>query len=118
MKQTRSKTDLLHHWMDRLAPTGEKIEILSDPVELEDDLVKSGYPYGLTVRRIQGAKILGTFAGVGIGFLVLVYRDAFCTCYSNIFSLSWDIWPQSMVLSVWPSVGRSKFVMNYPTFWT
>ena len=69
MKQTRSKTDLLHHWMDRFAPTGEKIEILSDPVELEDDLVKSGYPYGLTVRRIQGAKILGTFAGVGIGFL-------------------------------------------------
>ncbi|MFD1408321.1 type II secretion system F family protein [Kroppenstedtia eburnea] len=69
MKQTRSKTDLLHHWMDRFAPTGEKIEILSDPVELEDDLVKSGYPYGLTVKRIQGAKILGTCVGVGSGFL-------------------------------------------------
>ncbi|MFD1428301.1 type II secretion system F family protein [Kroppenstedtia sanguinis] len=69
MKQTRSKTDLLHHWMDHFAPTGEKIEILSDPVELEDDLVKAGYPYGLTVKRVQGAKILGTFLGLGSGFL-------------------------------------------------
>lgn len=69
MKHTRSKTDILHHWMDQLAPTGEKIEILSDPVELEDHLVKAGYPYGLTVKRVQGAKILGTLIGSGFGFI-------------------------------------------------
>ncbi|SMO80507.1 type II secretion system F family protein [Melghirimyces algeriensis] len=69
MKQTRSKTDLIRHWMDQLAPTGEKIEILSDPVELEDHLVKAGHPYGLTVKRLQGAKLLGTFFGLGLGVL-------------------------------------------------
>ncbi|GGA51954.1 hypothetical protein GCM10007416_26320 [Kroppenstedtia guangzhouensis] len=69
MKQSRSKTDFLHHWMDQLAPTGEKIEILSDPVDLEDHLVKAGHPYGLTVKRLQGAKLLGTIMGLAFGLL-------------------------------------------------
>lgn len=59
----------LHAWFDRLAPTGERIELLSDPNELEDILVKAGYPYGLTVSRLQGAKVAGAILGAGFGLL-------------------------------------------------
>jgi tight adherence protein C len=59
----------LHAWFDRLAPTGEKIQLLSEPEELEDVLVKAGHPYGLTVDRLQGAKVVGAIMGGGFGFL-------------------------------------------------
>lgn len=59
-----SRRERLHSWLDRLAPIGRKIEILSDPVELEDALVKAGYPFHLTVDRVQGAKIIGILMGV------------------------------------------------------
>lgn len=65
----QSKREFLHSWMDRFAPFGSKIDLLSDPVDLEDTLVKAGYPFGLTVNRIQGAKILGTLVGLFIGLL-------------------------------------------------
>lgn len=68
----QSRRELLHSWMDRLSPFGSKIDLLSDPMDLEDTLVKAGYPFGLTVERIQGAKILGTLAGLFIG---LVYYN-------------------------------------------
>ncbi|GAA5345772.1 type II secretion system F family protein [Planifilum fimeticola] len=57
-----------HEWMDKLAPIGKRIELLSDPVELEDDLIKAGTPYGLTVDRLQGAKVLGALVGFSIAF--------------------------------------------------
>ena len=59
----------LYGWFDRLAPTGEKIQLLSDPEELENILVKAGYPYGLTVDRLQGAKVVGAMIGGGFGLL-------------------------------------------------
>ncbi len=59
----------LHAWFDRLAPTGEKIQLLSEPEELEDILVKAGYPYGLTVDRLQGAKVVSAVLGGVFGFL-------------------------------------------------
>ncbi|QKG83160.1 type II secretion system F family protein [Kroppenstedtia pulmonis] len=99
MKQTRSKTDFLHHWMDQLAPTGEKIEILSDPVALEDYLVKAGHPYGLTVQRIHGAKILGLFLGFGFGFVywfigfpfapIMLIFSPFIGYMFPIYSIQW-----------------------------
>jgi tight adherence protein C len=68
MKLKSSRKDLLHRWMDDLAPTGRKIQILSDDDELEDLLTKAGYPYQLNVQRMHGAKILGAFAGFMVGF--------------------------------------------------
>lgn len=68
MKQKNSKSHLLHGWMDQLAPIGKKVEILSDPFELEDLLTKAGFPYGLTINRMQGAKIIGALAGYAFGF--------------------------------------------------
>ena len=72
VEQTRKTGDwlkTLHTWFDRLAPTGEKIQLLSEPEEMEDILVKAGYPYGLTVNRLQGAKIVGAIIGGGFGIL-------------------------------------------------
>lgn len=73
MKQKRSKKALLHQWMDRLAPTGRKIQILSDDQELEETLTKAGYPYQLTVNRIHGAKIIGLICGAGFGIVCYVF---------------------------------------------
>ncbi|TCS94261.1 type II secretion system F family protein [Hazenella coriacea] len=72
LKQKRSKTVLLHQWFDDLAPIGKKVQLLSIPEELEDHLVKAGHPYGLTVNRLQGAKILGSIAGLILGFIYFV----------------------------------------------
>ena len=72
VEQSRRTGDWLkqiHAWFDRLAPTGEKIQLLSEPEELEDVLVKAGHPYGLTVDRLQGAKVVGAIMGGGFGFL-------------------------------------------------
>ncbi|SEN63169.1 type II secretion system F family protein [Lihuaxuella thermophila] len=59
-------------WFDQLAPVGNKIQLLSDPVELEEHLLKAGYPYGLTVDRIQGAKIVFALIGLGFGFFGVI----------------------------------------------
>ncbi|TCP69237.1 type II secretion system F family protein [Baia soyae] len=67
MKRKR-RYDRLWSWVDRFAETGEKISILSDPVEIEEYLTKAGYPYGLNLRRVHGAKILGAISGFGAGF--------------------------------------------------
>ncbi len=72
MRDRSSGLEILHKWLDRLAPTGQKIELLSDPIELEDHLIKAGYPYGLTVERIQGAKIAGSLLGFLIGIIYFV----------------------------------------------
>lgn len=69
MKNKSSNTPLLHRWMDQMAPIGEKINVLSDPMDFEDYLIKSGYPYQLTVSRLQGAKILGLIGGFIFGLL-------------------------------------------------
>lgn len=60
------------NWLDRLAPIGEKIELLSDVNELESHLIKAGNPYGLTLARLQGAKIAGFLIGLSLGFVVYV----------------------------------------------
>lgn len=67
MKEEK-RYDRLWSWIDRFAPMGENVSILSDPVEIEDLLTKSGYPYGLNLRRVHGAKILGAIIGFGTGF--------------------------------------------------
>lgn len=69
LKQKTSRKELLHQWMDQFAPFGQKVQILSDPAELEDLLVKAGYPFGLTVSRLQGAKILSFLLGLVIACL-------------------------------------------------
>jgi tight adherence protein C len=60
----------LVRWFDKFASTGKGIELLSDPEELKDSLIKAGHPYGMTVDRLQGAKIV--FA-IGGGILGLIY---------------------------------------------
>ena len=74
-----------HEWMDKLAPIGKRIELLSDPVELEDDLIKAGTPYG------YGGSAPGS-QGVGgpLGFHgVLLYAawPAFCFRHAPRFDL-------------------------------
>jgi tight adherence protein C len=72
MRRRTSKRALLHKWMDELAPTGKKIEILSDPGEMEEALIKAGYPYQLTVQRLHGAKLLGLLSGILLAVLINV----------------------------------------------
>lgn len=72
LKQRRGKDGPLQVWFDRLAPTGKKIQLLSDPAEINDALEKAGYPHNLTEARVQGAKIFGFLAGAGIGFFYLI----------------------------------------------
>ncbi|SDW87777.1 tight adherence protein C [Marininema mesophilum] len=62
------KSSLLH-WCDKCAEAGKSIELMSDPEELKDYLIKAGRPYGLTIDRLQGAKIVGTVL-FGIGGLL------------------------------------------------
>ncbi|MBS7531751.1 type II secretion system F family protein [Hazenella sp. IB182353] len=68
MKQKAKKTAILQKWMDQLAPTGRKIQVLSDSEEFEIVLTKAGYPYNLNVNRMHGAKLLGAIAGAIYGF--------------------------------------------------
>ncbi|MBN2910620.1 type II secretion system F family protein [Polycladomyces sp. WAk] len=63
-----NKWDWLVGWFDHFAPVGEKIQLFSNPIELEDYLIKANYPYGLTLKQLQGAKIVGAMAGAIIGF--------------------------------------------------
>ncbi|MFD1424519.1 type II secretion system F family protein [Laceyella tengchongensis] len=72
MRRKSSRRALLHKWMDSLAPTGKKIQILSDQAELEDSLIKAGHPFQLSVHRMHGAKMLGLFAGIIIAVLLNV----------------------------------------------
>lgn len=60
---------MLVRWCDRFASTGKNIELLSDPDELKDDLIKAGHPYGLTVDRLQGAKVVFALGGTIFGLL-------------------------------------------------
>ncbi|BCU80328.1 hypothetical protein JIR001_01110 [Polycladomyces abyssicola] len=60
----KSWMDSLNQWFDRFSAMGEKIQFLSDPLVLEDALIKAGYPFDLTVERLQGAKIVGLLAGL------------------------------------------------------
>jgi tight adherence protein C len=69
MKKRVSRGMLIHQWLDKLAPTGKNIQILSEDTELEDSLVKAGYPFQLTVARLHGAKILGAILGLCFGLL-------------------------------------------------
>lgn len=59
----------LVRWCDQFAPTGKNIELLSDPEELKNDLIKAGHPYGLTVDRLQGAKVVFAIGGTIFGLL-------------------------------------------------
>lgn len=59
---------LLIRWFDQFASTGKSIELLSDPEELKGYLLKAGYPYGMTVDRLQGAKIVFALGGGIVGF--------------------------------------------------
>lgn len=72
MKQSQKRITFVKQWMDRLAPVGRKIQILSDDHELEDTLTKAGYPYQLTVSRVHGAKVLGAIAGFIIGMIYFI----------------------------------------------
>ncbi|MFC7443325.1 type II secretion system F family protein [Laceyella putida] len=69
MRRKTNSRALIHKWMDDLAPTGKKIQILSDQDEMEDVLVKAGHPFQLSVHRLHGAKLLGLFAGVFLAVL-------------------------------------------------
>lgn len=60
--------ELLIRWFDYFASTGKGIELLSDPDELKNYLVKAGHPYGLNVDRLQGAKIVFALGGGISGF--------------------------------------------------
>lgn len=65
--QTERKWDRFIRWFDQFAPIGEKIQLFSNPIELEDYLIKANYPYGLTLKQLQGAKIVGAIAGTIFG---------------------------------------------------
>jgi tight adherence protein C len=67
-----SKYSLLIKWMEKFSSTGEQIKLFSDPEEIEDDLIKSGQPYHLTIKHIHGAKIIGGLAGLSFGFLYYI----------------------------------------------
>ncbi|SDD08803.1 tight adherence protein C [Melghirimyces thermohalophilus] len=86
-KKEYSRVEILHKWLDNLAPIGHKIEILSDPEELEDHLVKAGHPYGMTVDRLQGAKIIGALIGLicGIMYYILGLPFAVILCVFSPF---------------------------------
>ncbi len=71
-KEERNWLHIFHDWFDSLAPTGKKIDLFSEPEELEKYLIEAGHPYGLTVDRLQGAKIVGFLAGLGIGFIYFI----------------------------------------------
>lgn len=61
--------ELLVRWFDQFSSSGKSIELLSDPEELKEYLVKAGHPYGLTVDRLQGAKVVFALAGAIFGLL-------------------------------------------------
>ena len=71
---SRSWGESISKWFDTFASTGESIELLSDPPELEEYLIKAGYPYRVTVRRLQGAKVVGALIGLGWGVLNLLMK--------------------------------------------
>ncbi|MCS1352432.1 type II secretion system F family protein [Mechercharimyces sp. CAU 1602] len=79
LKQKSSQVHPVHRWMDGLSDTGKKIEILSDPIELEDILIKAGFPYQMTIDRIQGAKVLFMLGGLACGFVAYVIGLPFAT---------------------------------------
>lgn len=62
----------LYDYIDRLAPVGEKVQLLSDPHELKEHLVKAGNPFDLTVQRMNGAKILGALIGLVLSLFYLL----------------------------------------------
>ncbi|WP_170109660.1 type II secretion system F family protein [Melghirimyces profundicolus] len=69
VKKPRSRDlGFLVKWSEKFASVGENIQLLSEPMELEDNLIKAGYPYNLSVRDIQGAKILFSLIGLSVAF--------------------------------------------------
>lgn len=71
----------IKEWIDRLSPVGEKIELLSDPQELELYLIQAGHPFGWRVKHLQGAKMVGGLFGLIFGFLYIFLGLP----YGNIF---------------------------------
>ena len=71
-KEERNWLHTFHDWFDKLAPTGAKIDLFSEPEELEKFLIEAGHPYGLTVDRLQGAKIVGALGGLGVAFIYFI----------------------------------------------
>ncbi|GGE21572.1 hypothetical protein GCM10011571_24570 [Marinithermofilum abyssi] len=67
-KKSLDQLSFILKWSDKFAPIGEKIHLLSEPLELEDHLIKAGYPYNLSVRDIQGLKVFGALSGLAIFF--------------------------------------------------
>ncbi|OYD06324.1 type II secretion system F family protein [Paludifilum halophilum] len=59
----------LARWCDKFSSTGKNIQLLSDPEELKEYLVKAGHPYGLTVSRLQGAKVVFALGGTFFGLI-------------------------------------------------
>src|SRR5699024_7873242 len=47
---------------------GEKVNLLSDPDDLKDTIIKAGHPHNLTVKRAHGAKIAGLLTGLIVAF--------------------------------------------------
>lgn len=82
-------------WFDQLAPTGKSIELLSEPEELRNFLVKAGHPYGLTVDRLQGAKIvfaLGAAIGGLLYFLVGLPLAPFALAFGPLLGYLFPIY--------------------------
>lgn len=71
--------DWVFKWFDKLSPIGTKVQLLSDPLELESHLMRAGFPYGLSVDRLQGAKIAGALVGFGIGVFMAVIGIPFAS---------------------------------------
>ncbi|MFC4075479.1 type II secretion system F family protein [Salinithrix halophila] len=82
-------------WFDRFAPIGKDIELLSDPEDLKEYLVKAGYPYGMTVDRLQGAKVVFAIGGTILGlfyFLLGLPLAPFMLAFSPLIGYLYPIY--------------------------
>ncbi|SFS85963.1 tight adherence protein C [Marininema halotolerans] len=89
------KSSLLH-WCDKFSEAGKSIELMSNEEELREYLVKAGRPHGLTIDRLQGAKIVGTLLfGVGgllyflLGLPLGSFGLAFGPLAGYMFPIQW-----------------------------
>ncbi|SFJ36525.1 type II secretion system F family protein [Thermoflavimicrobium dichotomicum] len=81
--------------LDKLSNYGQKMKVLNNEMEWERDLLQSGYPYQLSVKRLHGARLLGGFTGCFIGlvyFLLGGPLDAFVVVFLPVLGLQTPIW--------------------------
>lgn len=97
MRRKTSSRAIIHKWMDDLAPTGKKIQILSDQDEMEHVLVKAGYPYQLSVYRLHGAKLLGLIAGMMLAVLFNLIGLPFAQISLVILPIAGYLFPIQLV---------------------